>query len=173
MLCRTRSSLQEGGDLGSWLTSVFIPYYSRKRLPIKYFLHYHEATHKLSHQAQQLLQSRKNHKVTGWGARQLQCWGKHCRNVQSLNAYDCPTCDEMIWIYMDRGHEYAHGYDPCLWMFEPHSCILVATCHDMAIMVIKHAHGYEPCPRKTKKGRWIRTLGTSSPQRMNLRVDSL
>ena len=35
----------------------------------------------------------------------------------------------MTWLDMDRGHEYAHGYDLCLWMFEPHSRILVATIH--------------------------------------------
>ena len=44
---------------------------------------------------------------------------------------------------------------------------------DMTVMVIELSSSRDPCLRKVKEGRWIRTLETSSPSGMNLRVDSL
>ena len=44
---------------------------------------------------------------------------------------------------------------------------------DMTVMVIELSPSRDPCLRKVKEGRWIRTLETSSPSGMNLRVDSL
>ena len=44
---------------------------------------------------------------------------------------------------------------------------------DMTIMVIELVFSRNPCLRKIREGRWIRTLGTSSPSGMNLRVDNL
>ena len=44
---------------------------------------------------------------------------------------------------------------------------------DMTVMVIELAQSRDTCVRKIRKSRWMRTLDTSSPLRMNLRVDSL
>ena len=44
---------------------------------------------------------------------------------------------------------------------------------DMTVMVIELSYSRDPCLRKVKEGRWIRTLETSCPSGMNLRVDSL
>ena len=44
---------------------------------------------------------------------------------------------------------------------------------DMAVMVIDQMRSRDPCLRKIRESRWIRTLGTSYPSGMNLRVDSL
>ena len=44
---------------------------------------------------------------------------------------------------------------------------------DMAVMVIELALSRDACLWKIREGRWTRTLGTSSPVGMNLRVDSL
>ena len=44
---------------------------------------------------------------------------------------------------------------------------------DMTVMVIELARSRDACLRKIRESRWMRTLGTSSPLGMNLRVDSL
>ena len=44
---------------------------------------------------------------------------------------------------------------------------------DMTVMVIDLVSSHDPCLHKIWESRWIRTLGTSLPSRMNLRVDSL
>ena len=44
---------------------------------------------------------------------------------------------------------------------------------DMTVMVIELARSRDACLRKIRESRWIRTLGTSSPLGMNLRVDGL
>ena len=44
---------------------------------------------------------------------------------------------------------------------------------DMFVMAIDQLHSHDPCLRKIWESRWIRSLGTSHPSGMNLRVDSL
>ena len=44
---------------------------------------------------------------------------------------------------------------------------------DMVVAVIDQLYSRDPCLRKIRESRWIRTLGTSHPSGMNLRVDSL
>ena len=44
---------------------------------------------------------------------------------------------------------------------------------NMAVMAIDLVSSHDACLRKIRESRWIRTLGTSSPSGMNLRVDSL
>ena len=44
---------------------------------------------------------------------------------------------------------------------------------DMTVMVIDLFTSHDPCLRKIRERRWIRTLGTLFPSRMNLRVDNL
>ena len=44
---------------------------------------------------------------------------------------------------------------------------------DMSVMVIECAHSQDPCLHRIRESKWIRTLGTSFPQGMNLREDSL
>ena len=44
---------------------------------------------------------------------------------------------------------------------------------DMVVMIIDQIQSHDPCLQKIRESRWIRTLGTSHPLRMNLRVDSL
>ena len=44
---------------------------------------------------------------------------------------------------------------------------------DMAVMVIDQIRNRDPCLRKIRESRWIRTLRTSYPLGMNLRVDCL
>ena len=44
---------------------------------------------------------------------------------------------------------------------------------DMTVMAIELARSRDACLRKIRESRWIRTLGTSSPSGMNLRVDGL
>ena len=44
---------------------------------------------------------------------------------------------------------------------------------DMAVMAIDLVLSCDACLRKIRESRWIRTLGTSSPSGMNLRVGSL
>ena len=44
---------------------------------------------------------------------------------------------------------------------------------DMAIMVIDKIYHQDPTLLKLMEARWIRTLGTSIPHGMNLRVDNL
>ena len=43
----------------------------------------------------------------------------------------------------------------------------------MAVMAIDLVHSCDAFLRKIRESRWIRTLGSSSPLGMNLRVDSL
>ena len=47
------------------------------------------------------------------------------------------------------------------------------TLSDMTVVVIDQIYRHDPCLRKIRESRWIRTLGTSYPSGMNLRVDSL
>ena len=44
---------------------------------------------------------------------------------------------------------------------------------DMAVMAIEFTQSHDACLRKIRESRWIRTLGTSSPLGLNLRVDGL
>ena len=44
---------------------------------------------------------------------------------------------------------------------------------DMTVVAIDQIYSHDPCLRKIRESRWIRTLGTSYPSGMNLRVDSL
>ena len=44
---------------------------------------------------------------------------------------------------------------------------------DMTVMVFELARSSDTCLRKIRESRWMRTLGTSSPLGMNLRVNSL
>ena len=44
---------------------------------------------------------------------------------------------------------------------------------DTRVMVIDQLWNHDRCLRKTRESRWIRTLGTTHPLGMNLRVDSL
>ena len=44
---------------------------------------------------------------------------------------------------------------------------------DMTVMVIDAVYSHDSCLRKIRESRWIRTLKTSIPLGMNLRVDSL
>ena len=44
---------------------------------------------------------------------------------------------------------------------------------DMAVMAIEFAQSCDTCLWKIRESRWIRTLGTSFPLGMNLRVDGL
>ena len=44
---------------------------------------------------------------------------------------------------------------------------------DMAVMAIELARSRDACLRKIRESRWIRTLGTSFPLGMNLRIDGL
>ena len=44
---------------------------------------------------------------------------------------------------------------------------------DMTVVAIDQVYSHYPCLRKIRESRWIRTLGTSYPSGMNLRVDSL
>ena len=44
---------------------------------------------------------------------------------------------------------------------------------EMTVMVIELARSRDSCLRKIRESRWMRTLRTSSPSGMNLRVDSL
>ena len=47
------------------------------------------------------------------------------------------------------------------------------TLADMTVMTIDPLYSHDPCLRKMRESRWIRTLVTSHPFGMNLRVDSL
>ena len=47
------------------------------------------------------------------------------------------------------------------------------TLADITVMAIDQVHSHNPCLCKIGKSRWIRTLGTSYPSGMNLRVNSL
>ena len=49
----------------------------------------------------------------------------------------------------------------------------IHTESDMAVMAIELVRSRDACLRKIRESRWIRTLGTSSPSGMNLRVDGL
>ena len=44
---------------------------------------------------------------------------------------------------------------------------------DMAVMAIEFAQSRDACLQKIRESRWIRTLGTSFPLGMNLKVDGL
>ena len=44
---------------------------------------------------------------------------------------------------------------------------------DTTVMVIEHTQSCDACLRKIRESRWMRTLGTSSPLGMNLKVNSL
>ena len=44
---------------------------------------------------------------------------------------------------------------------------------DMAVMEIDQIQNHDPCLHKIQESRWIRTLGASHLQGMNLRIDSL
>ena len=44
---------------------------------------------------------------------------------------------------------------------------------DTAVRVIDQIWNHDPCVLKIRESRWIRILGTSPPQGINLRVDSL
>ena len=45
------------------------------------------------------------------------------------------------------------------------------TLADVIVMAIDKIHSHDSCFRKIRESRWIRTLGTSYPLGMNLRVD--
>ena len=47
------------------------------------------------------------------------------------------------------------------------------TLADVTVMAINKIHSHDSCLRKIRESRWIRTLGTSYPTGINLRVDSL
>ena len=47
------------------------------------------------------------------------------------------------------------------------------TLADMTVMAIDQLYSHDSCLRKIGESKWIRTLGTSRPFGMNLRVDSL
>ena len=47
------------------------------------------------------------------------------------------------------------------------------TLADMTVVVIDKIYSHDSCLCKIWESRWIRTLGTSYPLGMNLRVDSL
>ena len=47
------------------------------------------------------------------------------------------------------------------------------TLVDMTVVAIDQLYSHDSCLRKIRESRWIRTLGTSHPFGMNLRVDSL
>ena len=47
------------------------------------------------------------------------------------------------------------------------------TLADLTVVAIDQLHSHDACLRKIRESRWIRTLGTSYPFGMNLRVDSL
>ena len=44
---------------------------------------------------------------------------------------------------------------------------------EVIVVAIDKTHSHDSCLRKIRESRWIRTLGTSYPFGMNLRVDSL
>ena len=47
------------------------------------------------------------------------------------------------------------------------------TLANLTVMAIDQLHSHDSCLSKIRESRWIRTLGTSHPFGMNLRVDSL
>ena len=47
------------------------------------------------------------------------------------------------------------------------------TFAEVTIVAINKIHSHNSCLRKIQESRWIRTLGTSYPSRMNFRVDSV
>ena len=47
------------------------------------------------------------------------------------------------------------------------------TLADMTVMAIDKIYSHDSCLCKIQESRWIRTLGTSYPSGMNLRMDSL
>ena len=47
------------------------------------------------------------------------------------------------------------------------------TLADMTVVELNQIHNHDPCLHKIWGSRWIRTLGTSYPLEVNLRVDSL
>ena len=47
------------------------------------------------------------------------------------------------------------------------------TLADVTVVAINKIHSHDSCLLKIGESRWIRTLGTSYPSGMNLRVDSL
>ena len=71
----------------------------------------------------------------------------HCFNIVHRRTEESPVTEH----FNDNGH----------------------TLEDMTVAVIDQIHSRDPCLRKIRESRWIRTLGTSFPSGMNLRVDSL
>ena len=44
---------------------------------------------------------------------------------------------------------------------------------DMTVVAIDKIYSHDSCLRKIRESKWMKTLGTSYPLGMNLRVDSL
>ena len=102
-----------------------------------------------------------------------------CSNVIYLNT--CRRCGLQYVgelsqpLYMRM---YGNQYNIAHWRTEdsPVEEDFTSRTHkepDMAVMALELAQSRDVCARKIRESRWVRTLGTSVPLGVNLRVDGL